>query len=158
MLETIQDFDCPTWASRQIHSRSTPEQKIFTLSSLSQSYRLGALIYGRRVLDACTQQNSEQEELLRELMNVLRAVKEDRTLLKCMLWPTFIAGLECQSHADREFLTHCLELFWLDTNCLNAVNAARILQTYWQSQDNPSPSSSHWVLNFGQLDRDWLLV
>jgi hypothetical protein len=133
-------------------------QDIDKLCKLSQSYKIGALIYGRRVLDALMNDVTSQDGLICELLNVIGVLKDDKILLKCALWPIVIAGLECQSRAQEEFLTSCLENFWADTNCLNVVNASKILHEYWAREDRQELSSSHWIFNVGCLGRDWLLI
>lgn len=86
-------------------------QDIDKLCKLSQSCKIGALIYGRRVLDALMNDVTSQDGLICELLNVIGVLKDDKILLKCALWPIVIAGLECQSRAQEEFLTSCLETF-----------------------------------------------
>ncbi|KAE8415433.1 fungal-specific transcription factor domain-containing protein [Aspergillus pseudocaelatus] len=157
VLDLIQKFDCYTWASNLPESQKTSSRYLSNLCKLAQSYKLGALIYGQRVLDALLGVTTPQEELVSELIGVIDALRDDRRLLKCVLWPIFVAGLECRSQAQRDFLITSLENFWMDTNCLNVVNAAKALQSYWQKTDKQE-SSTQWIFDIGDLDHDWLFI
>lgn len=162
MLESIQDFDSYAWASSLLPQPPSPSlQGIDKLCKLSQSFQLGSLIYGRRVLGALTNDvTSSQEDLVCALLRVIEALKDDEILFKCILWPIFIAGLECRSEAQRSFLTTCLAQFWADTNCLNAVNASKILEEYWAREEYGGELSSppQWIFSVGHLGYDWLLI
>jgi hypothetical protein len=103
-------------------------------------------------------EDTSQEEVVQNLFATIEALKEDATLFKCILWPIFVAGLECRSSIEREFVTRSLERFWTVTLCLNTVNAGKILQSYWQTQNCTGNRPSNWVLDIGQLGEDWLLI
>ncbi|KAF7588348.1 hypothetical protein BBP40_005876 [Aspergillus hancockii] len=154
VLQLIQSFDCYTWASSLPESHRSPSRDMDNLCKLSQSYKLGALVYAQRVLDALLGVTTPQDELVCELIGVINTVRGDRCLFKCILWPIFIAGLECQSQAQRDFLINSLANFWMDTNCLNAVNAAKALQSYWQKANQ----QTQWIFDIGDLDHDWLFI
>ena len=157
VLDSIQNFDCYLWASNLPHQ--SPTRDIRKLCSLSEAYKLGTLLYGRRVLGALVNETTPQDTLLHELLGVVGSLRDDPFLFKCILWPMCIAALECPYAAQRSFLTECLEKFWWDTKCLNSVNAARILQQYWQWVDSQEPGSgSSWIFNIGFLGGDWLLI
>ncbi|RMJ22893.1 C6 transcription factor Acr-2 [Aspergillus sp. HF37] len=94
------------------------------------------------------------DDLVCELVGTINALRSDGTLFKCILWPMFIAGLESRQMSQRRFLIGCLERFWLETKCLNVVNAADILQKIWDQ----GGSSPQWIFNTSQLGHDWLLI
>ena len=158
MLESIQTFDCNIWASSQAQLPSFSICDIDMLRKLSESYKIGAFIYGRRVLDALTHDVTPQDDLVSTLLHIIGELKDDGIVLKCILWPIFIAGLECQSQSPRVFLITCLERFWADTSCLNAINAFKILDEYWMRADYGELSSSRWIFSVAHLGRDWLLI
>ncbi|EAU29509.1 predicted protein [Aspergillus terreus NIH2624] len=161
IIEFIQDFDCTIWASSLPHPDDLSTRDTHNLPMLAQSYKLGALIYGQRILDTVTKQDSAQEDLVQELIRVIGLLKEDDALLKCILWPIFVAGLECREPAQRDFLSSSLEQFWAVTNCMNGINAGRILQGYWQWQEQeggPGSFASRWVFTIGRTGQDWLLI
>ncbi|KFX95856.1 hypothetical protein V490_03647 [Pseudogymnoascus sp. VKM F-3557] len=159
ILESIHKFDCNMWASSLFPQQPSPSlQGIDKLCKLSQSFQLGSLIYGRRVLDALTNNATLHDDLVCALLSVIEALKDDTNLFKCILWPIFIAGLECRSEAQRDFLTGCLEQFWTDTNCINSANASKILQEYWTREDHGELYSPQWIFSVGHLGYDWLLI
>ncbi|GFF50365.1 C6 transcription factor [Aspergillus udagawae] len=157
MLDSTQSFDCHTWVSGlpQPHSLTQP---LGMLDEVAQSYKFGALIYGRRVLDALTGDTSSQHDLVCDLIRAIDALRSNDSLFKCILWPLFVAGLESQHEAQRRFVTSCLDKFWFETKCLNVVNAGIILRRFWKREDSGDISSSQWIFNIGQVEGDWLLI
>lgn len=154
VLDSTQNFDCHSWAL--LLPRPDPSAAHYPriLYTLAQSYKLGTLVYGWRVLDALTGNTTALDDLVCELVGTINALRSDGTLFKCILWPMFIAGLESRQMSQRRFLIGCLEKFWLETKCLNVVNAADILRKIWD-QDGSSPQ---WIFNPSQLGHDWLLI
>lgn len=156
MLELVQNFDSYAWALSVQHPRQPSVDEISNLCTLSQAFKTGTLLYGGRVLDALKGTYTVQDELVSELLGLLNVLKDDDALFKCVLWAIFVAGLECQSQPQRDFLVECLEVFWKDTSCLNVVNAAKILRNYWEKLGSDNPSK--WIFDIGCLGRDWLLL
>ncbi|KAK9319211.1 fungal-specific transcription factor domain-containing protein [Lipomyces orientalis] len=157
-MDSVQKFDCYGWAvSLPRRHQSSPED-IKNLCALAFAYKLGATIYGRRVLDASTGDVSSQDDLVCELIGVIGSLQDDNALFKCILWPMFVAGLECRWQAHRKFLVECMEKFWGLTLCLNVINAADILNEYWQRVDRQNQLSSQWIFDIGRLGQDWLLI
>lgn len=154
-LDSIQTFDCHLWASSLPHQ--SPTRNIDNLSALSTSYKLGAQIYGQRVLDALTFETTSQETLVADLLRVIASLHDDPFLFKCILWPICIAAVETpqHAHAQRCFLTECMEKFWSDTKCLNSLNAARIVQHYWEREEM---EHTRWIFDMGFLGGDWLFI
>ncbi|KAL4892291.1 fungal-specific transcription factor domain-containing protein [Aspergillus ambiguus] len=161
VIEFIQTFDCSLWASSLSHPDDASTGNMDNLPVLAQSYQIGALLYGQRILDTLAKEDSRRDDLVQDLIHVIGLLREDDALLKCILWPIFVAGLECQLPAQRDFLLDSLKRFWAVTSCLNVVNAARILQGYWQWQQQEGGQgcfASRWVFTIGRLGQDWLLI
>ncbi|KAJ5036205.1 hypothetical protein NUH16_004073 [Penicillium rubens] len=157
MMELLHDFDSYAWASSvQREGRSSPDE-INNLCTLSQAFKTGALLYGRRILDALTNSTTMQDDLVSELLGLIDSLKDDEALFKCVLWAIFVAGLECRSRAQKDFLVESLEKFWTATRCLNVINAAKILKDYWD-QEERLETSSRWIFDIGRLGRDCLLI
>ncbi|KAB8208577.1 fungal-specific transcription factor domain-containing protein [Aspergillus parasiticus] len=158
VLDLTQSFDCRAWASdlAQLHTHSTHDTTM--LSTLAEAYKAGALIYGKRVLDALTRNTTPLSDLVRELITIIEAMRCDEALFKCILWPMFVAGLESRQQDQRDFVINCLEKFWFETKCINVVNAANILRRFWKMEGTQQTLSSQWIFNIGQLGRDWLLI
>lgn len=155
VLERIHRFDSFVWASNLLQHCSSQEMN--NLGTLSEAYKFGALIYGRRVLEALGQDVSFQEDFISELFGQIDALRVHSSLFKCVLWPIFVAGLECQQ-SQRRFISGHLERFWEVTKCVNVINASEILQVYWQREDQTQLASSGWIFSIGRLERDWLLI
>lgn len=157
MLELVQNFDSYAWASSLQHSRQSAPDEINNLCTLSQAFKIGALLYGRRILDALTEIITVQDDLVSELLGLIDTLKDDEALFKCVLWVIFVAGLECRSRAQKDFLVESLEKFWTATRCLNVISAAKILKDYWE-QEEGLETSSPWIFDIGRLGRDCLLI
>lgn len=160
MLDMTARFDCLEWASKaQITTVSSVE--IQNLSLLSQAYKNATLLYGRRILRASTRQDSAKaqgnEALVSELLAVIEILKSDATLFKCLLWPTFIAGLECQTEASRGYIIGYLRALWDLTACLNVIGASRLLQEYWQKQDS-NDNTEQGGQEIRVIHQGWLLI
>ncbi|KAJ5394688.1 hypothetical protein N7509_006475 [Penicillium cosmopolitanum] len=143
-LELIQNFDS---LSRSRRAFLSCENAICTFS----------LIYGQRLLRTLMQETRPLNvDLIDDLLRTLGSLRSDLDLFKCALWPIFIAGLECSSESQRAFLSECLEEFWLETHCVNVINAAIILQNYWQQKDHAN--WTNWMFGIGSSSRAWLLI
>jgi hypothetical protein len=158
VLDATQSFDFYTWASSlpQPHPPST--QDIQMLATLAQSYKVGTLIYGKRVLGALNGESTSQDDLVCELIDIIEALRRDEALFKCILWPMFVAGLESRQQPQREYVISCLEKFWLETKCINVVNAGNLLRNFWRQEDSETMLLSQWIFNIGRLGGDWLLI
>jgi hypothetical protein len=154
ILELVEQFDCPKWASSLLESRQS-RQDVHFLALVAQVYKIGALLYGRRVVSIFQKKISVQEDLLFELLGLLNGLRDNQPLLKCVLWPIFVAGLECRTLAQKDFFIARLEEFWMTTNCLNVINAAKILQEYWQQDD---VEDLCWAFDVGRFGQAWLLI
>lgn len=159
MLELTQNFDCVGWASR--FQRSSPSiVNVQRLSNLSLAYKTAALLYGRRVLNAFRTAVPDNEDLVLQLLALIDDLKSDTTLFKCLLWPTFIAGLECQTEAQQNAVLQSMRMLWDLTSCLNIISASNVLQDRWK-QKPPTGGVLHDVYDgpgLYRIDRDWLLI
>ena len=158
LIERIGNFDSYNWATNLQQSRNPSPEEILGLCNLSESYKLGAQLYAGRILDALSREPVNQNDLVTELLGVIDSLRDDKAIFKCILWPIFVAGLECQWQAQRDFVISCIERFWDLTNCLNGVNAAKTLQDYWQKASSPENERSQWIFSIGELGRDWLWI
>lgn len=158
LIEMIGNFDSYNWATKLQQSRNPSPQEILGLCNLSESYKLGAQLYAGRILDALAEEPANQNDLVTELLGVIDSLRDDKAIFKCILWPIFVAGLECQWQAQRDFVISCIERFWDLTNCLNGVNAAKILQDYWQKESSTGNERMQWIFSIGELGRDWLWI
>ncbi|KAJ5351445.1 hypothetical protein N7452_000419 [Penicillium brevicompactum] len=154
VLKIIESFDCALWASETRKSTQFHQETHF-LAIVAHVYKIAALLYANRVLSALQKQSKPQDELLFELLGLLNGLKDRPELLKCLLWPIFVAGLECQSLEQQNFFLARLEDFWMTTNCLNVISAADILQEYWKREDQ---ENSCWAFDVARFGQAWLLI
>lgn len=158
MLESVESFDGQLWA-RGLRRKSSSTCDALGLYSLFRSYQLAALLFGRRVHDALKNESTPQDDLVLDLLSVIASIMKDHPyLLKCTLWPIFIAGLECRDPSARKFITSALGQFYGDTRCINVANAAQILRDYWVERDQPGAACAEWIFDVSRLRDDWLLV
>lgn len=158
MLESVESFDGQLWATGLL-TKSSSTRDTPSLYALFRSYQLATLLFGRRVHDALKDESTSQEPLVCELLSVTASIKDDYPhLLKCTLWPIFIAGLECRGPSERKFITNALERFYEDTRCINVSNAAQILTDYWVERHQPGAVPAGWIFDVSRLRHDWLLV
>lgn len=127
---------------------------------LAEAYKTATLLYGARILRAFgknAMEQSERHKLACELLNTIESLKGDQMMFKCLLWPTFIAGTECQYHKERESAISMLRALWDSTSCLNAIGASKLLHEYWRDQDSILEATSQGQeLNI--INQGWLLV
>lgn len=162
MLELTANFDCLEWASNSLQSRVSSAAEILKLSLLSQAYRTATMLYGKRVLRAFKTSTgtiaSDNKELVFRLLDVIDSLKCDPALFKCLLWPTFIAGLECQTHSDqKEVVIGLLKMLWNLTCCLNVISASKILQDIWKRKHFDGNLESG-ESEFYVIEQGWLLI
>lgn len=119
---------------------------------LGEAYKTAALLYGRQVLGP-ESATAERNELVLQLLGLIDALKTQDTLFKCLLWPTFIAGLHCLERDQQGLVHDCLKRIWGLTACLNVISASNILKDCWE-RTMFSGTQFHCV----GLDRRWLLI
>jgi hypothetical protein len=159
MLTCTEKFDSRAWAAALPQMSSAP-MHVDELAILAEVYKIGAQIFGRRVIDALVGETrvQNQDHLVHRLVGLIRELRRNDNLFRCILWPMVIASLECCQIEQKEFLTGCLQRFWLETRCLNVVNTEAILRKRWQQEGREGSAPSQWILKIGQLGGDWLLI
>lgn len=158
MLDLVEDFDTGTshfTTNDEGFSTKTDMCETQRRCVLSEVYRIGTLVYGKRVLSTLLRAEPSLDSQVSYLLELLDTLRSDRELLKCVLWPLFVTGLECRSTEHQQYFIKHLEEFWMATKCLNAVNAARILKEHWQGGNRVSTS---WPFDSGRFGRLWLLM
>ncbi|GKZ58937.1 hypothetical protein AnigIFM49718_004782 [Aspergillus niger] len=160
MLDSTMSFDCHNWVTETLRASSTTSttRNIQSLEHLAQAYKYATLIYGWRVCDRLTGNETPLDDLVKALVVEAEALRRDEALFKCILWPLFIAGLESQEQSQKSHIRNCLESFWFETKCINVINAVTILERFWVDPSNVEDDSSSWVFRMGQVEGDWLLI
>lgn len=159
MLDLTQNFDCVEWASGFQRS-STSIVDVQKLSNLSLAYKTATLLYGRRVLNAFKTAVPDNEVLVIQLLALIDDLKSDTALFKCLLWPTFIAGLECQTEAQQNAVLQSMRMLWDSTSCLNIISASKVLQDRWKQKPSTGDvlPDVYGGPDLYRIDRDWPLI
>jgi hypothetical protein len=137
MLELTDNFDSFEWASNFQLPRASSTMKINKLCMLSQAYKTAALLYGRQLLGTRWTATPDNEELVSQLLGLIEALKGDATLFKCLLWPTFIAGLGCRAQSQQDLVIGSLRILCNLTGCLNVISASNLLREHWKGKERP---------------------
>ncbi|KAF4958077.1 hypothetical protein FSARC_11113 [Fusarium sarcochroum] len=176
-LRQMRSYDIVSWA---LHN-TTVTSKVSSedLMRLGTIWKLSADIYACRIL-AClagytlTSESLQVQNLIAEYTFLER---EDDELVKCLIWPTFIAGAASTSHDARAWVLKTLDRIWNTGHCANTRNAAKVLGKLWEKHDLASLSSSHthdtsyaaelssfdhsawdWLDQLSSLKGSWLFV
>lgn len=161
MLELTANFDCLEWASESVQSTVSSAVETRNLSLLSEAYRTATVLYGRRVLRAFKTSSGtiavDNEELVLRLLDMIKSLECDPALFKCLLWPTFIAGLECQNHSEQQVVIGYLKMLWDLTCCLNVINASKMLHDHWKQKHFDSNLASGESESY-LIEQGWLLI
>ncbi|KAL4816691.1 fungal-specific transcription factor domain-containing protein [Aspergillus spinulosporus] len=156
MLDVTENFNSQEWASGFQNQQSSPSLPytagMESLYMLGEAYKTAALLYGRQVLGS-ELASAESKDLVLRLLGLIDALKTQDTLFKCLLWPTFIAGLHCLERDQQGLVHDYLKRIWDLTACLNVISASNILEVYWE-RARLSGTRFHCV----GLDRRWLLI
>jgi hypothetical protein len=135
-LHHLHSYDIAAWAMDI--AVNDPMVPYIDLMQLGTIWRLSAEIYDRRVLfdltgDASVLEPSLVDDLIAEYKFLER---EDDNLLKCLIWPTFIAGAAITSQQRRAWVLETLDRIWHIGHCANTRNAATVLEKLWEKQDS----------------------
>ncbi|KAL6228638.1 hypothetical protein BDW75DRAFT_251141 [Aspergillus navahoensis] len=160
MLEITQNFNSSEWASvfqRQRPNAASPSiAETKKLYMLGEAYKTAALLYGRQVLEpaaATAAGATESRNMALQLLNLIDGLKDQEALFKCLLWPTFIAGLHCLERDQQRLIHDYLRKIWDLTNCLNVISASNILKDYWEQAKTSETQVRSFV-----VCRGWLLI
>ncbi|KAL4973074.1 fungal-specific transcription factor domain-containing protein [Aspergillus desertorum] len=156
MLDVTRNFNSLKWASGFQHQQSSAlflsTAEMENLYILGEAYKTAALLYGRQVLGEGPA-TAGSKDLVSQLLGLINLLKDQDTLFKCLLWPTFVAGLHCPERDQQRLILDFLKRIWNLTNCLNVIGASDILKHYWER----AAASETQVQRVG-LDRRWLLI
>ncbi|KAL3460112.1 fungal-specific transcription factor domain-containing protein [Aspergillus heterothallicus] len=159
MLDLTENFDSLKWASGFHPSNVTSACEVHNLSMLSEAYKIGTLLYGRQVLAGMGTHPATlgNNELVSQLLACISSLRGEEAFFKCLLWPTFLAGLHCVKHSQQLLVSDTLRMLWHSTNCLNVINASNILKHYWERIE-ALDAEHQWSSGLPELDRHWLLI
>jgi hypothetical protein len=137
------------------------------LLQLGNIWKLSAEIYACRVL-----RNMTGDVALPPVQDLVNAYafldRKDDEIIKCLIWPTFIAGASSLNVATRGWALRTLDRIWAIAFVANVKNAAQVLTYLWEKQDQMTsryladgatgPFDWDWVGELSQLEDSWLFV
>lgn len=163
-LDLIRSYDIPAWA--QYTTRSDSAVPYEDLLHLGIIWKLAADIYASCIL--CSSAASATGPFKPPSVHALRIEysfleRNDNDVLKCLIWPTFVAGAASTSPEDRAWVLTTLERIWNLGQCANTKNAVRVLEVLWEKHDRVQPLADdrpgwNWISELSQLRGSWLFV
>lgn len=157
MLDLTDNFDSVGWESSFQQQKAFSATEVNGLAMLSQAYKTAALLHGRRVLGIQWTEAQDNAGLVTQLFGLIQNLKGDTRLFKCLLWPTFIAGLGSLKQSQKDFVIGSLEMLWNSTHCLNVISASKSLRDHWRRLEQ-SGSLVQGVSDIDGLGHSWLLI
>ncbi|TXB96239.1 hypothetical protein FocTR4_00016643 [Fusarium oxysporum f. sp. cubense] len=176
-LQKMRSYDIVSWA---VHN-TTEYSKVSSedLARLGTIWQLSADIYACRVLAYLIGSTLASESL--QVQGLIAAYafleREDDELIKCLIWPTFVAGAASTTYEARAWVLQTLDRIWSRGHCANTKNAAKVLGKLWEKYDQTNLSSSHihncsnatehlsmgysvwdWVNELSSLEGSWLFI
>ncbi|EWZ30443.1 hypothetical protein FOZG_15926 [Fusarium oxysporum Fo47] len=176
-LQKMRSYDIASWAVYN----TTQDSKVSSedLARLGTIWQLSADIYACRVLACLTGSTLASESL--QVQGLIAAYafleREDDELIKCLIWPTFVAGAASTTYEARAWVLQTLDRIWSRGHCANTKNAAKVLGKLWEKYDQTTLGSSHihnssnatehlsmgysvwdWVNELSSLEGSWLFI
>lgn len=163
-LQLIRSYDMPAWAKRT--GETNPAVPCEDLLHLGNIWKLAADMYACSVL--CSSTEGATIVLPPPSVHALRAEykffeRKSDGIMKCLIWPTFVAGAASTSPQDRAWAARTLDRIWNLGHCANTTNATRILETLWEKHDRIQVVADDyrrwdWISELSQLKGSWLFV
>lgn len=170
-FESILDFDAQNWAK----SMSGAIPMFSTISSTELEcfcliWKLAAQLYAMRIMhsygfDCSSNPMTATEDLIDGLIAQYECLMHEDLLIKCLIWPAFIAGAESTNVRQRDWALKILEKVWALTLCANAKYATSVLRSLWEMQDSAAHKASaggngtmywDWIFELASKDDRWL--
>jgi len=154
LIDRIQNFETLAWAHK---TSSCDSLDVSQRVHIASAYKSAVLIYTIRVLCSPSLQISQPNMALlaSQIITDLLAIPPQDPFVKCILWPTFIAGAETQEPALRSLVCDLFQRFWSGIRYGNVSDAAQVLDRIWTRVDMGEAWNGGWTDHLGG---DWLFV
>lgn len=183
ILAYIENFDPAAWAlemqslmapkstydpsaipspTLSLHDYS-PSNELFTSPyHLAFAYKIAITLYATRVLKHPSLQEADFTSAVTSLLSHISQIPTTSELLKCTVWPIFIAGTECQDPEQRVWIQHWLQKIWDEYLSVNIRAAGRVLEIIW-NRNNASHSlgadeGGDWIQYLDRSTFNWLFI
>jgi hypothetical protein len=176
-LHRLRSYDIAAWAMDiTVNNSMVPYMDLMQLGTI---WKLSAEIYACRILFNLTGDVSVLKPSLVDdiIAGYTFLQREDDNLLKCLIWPTFIAGAASINQQRRAWVLKTLDRIWHIGYCANTRNAATVLETLWKKCDSISSKDVHlystpeatedlfveheaydWLYELSLLNGSWLFI
>ncbi|VUC31349.1 unnamed protein product [Clonostachys rosea] len=152
----IQGFDVDAWAAA-VSLNNVDKDTLVDLQHIGTIWKLSAEIYASRIFANVTRDPAMPMPSVDDLVAEYPLPElEDVDLIKCVTWPTFIAGAACSKLEHREWALGACERIWKVSLSANAKSAALVLMNLWKKQDLRNVQSSAGMETQHGEDTDWL--
>ena len=187
ILAYIESFDSTAWALEmqslmtQRESTFYPAQMPSPASSLSSSkhetssdesftspyhlsfaYKIAITLYATRVLKHPSPREANFASAVTSLIYHISHIPTTSELLKCTVWPVFIAGTECQDPEQRVWIQHWLQKLWNTYLSVNVRAAGRVLEVIWSRNKTPHSTDvseeGDWIQYMDQSNFNWIFI
>lgn len=163
-LALVRQFDTQSWAVSMMKDKSAPSYD--DLLHLGTIWRLSVEIYACRILRNLSEDGTLALPPVGDLIAEFSFLdRKNDDLIKCLIWPTFIAGASGDSLEERKWALRTLDRIWAVALVANVQNAAQVLRNLWARQDEMK-SRNHeaglqdwdWLGELSRLEGSWLFV
>jgi hypothetical protein len=163
-LLQIRNFDVLNWTL----SMSKGEGLQITQANLFHMchiWRIAAEVYISRNLFRFTREPVclvNIKTMVDELISKIAFISHHDELIKCLIWPTFIAGTECTSKEHQDLVLGFLDRQWDITLGANARSAGFVLADLWEKRaelyklGGVSSTSWDWMQELSTREDNWL--
>ncbi|KAH6654770.1 fungal-specific transcription factor domain-containing protein [Truncatella angustata] len=135
-LDDIDRFDAERYANDAHSSLAPGHMSMECFVHFCLAWKVAAKLYTTRVIFTIT--NMETHPLapsVDKLISHCKVVTRECPGIKCFVWPVFIAGVECDSQTDREWVSSALDQFWELYLGANLKAVSSILKILWGKRD-----------------------
>lgn len=143
LLQGIRNFDPVAWAEEMQTNFLIPDLSVRI--ALGTAYQAAVYLYTSRVLSRTRPGFSppwtdlglpaDHGAVASDLISQLAIIPPSDPHFKCLIWPTFIAGVECRRLSQRALILEKLAALYQVITSVNVRNEAWVLRLMWQKQD-----------------------
>jgi hypothetical protein len=161
-LAHLEIFDAENYA-KQSYSASAPQRlSLNGFTHFCLAWRVAAELYTKRVIYTLTDTRAPSfGAVVKQLIEHCRIVVQEYDGIKCFVWPVFIAGVECDSRIDRDWILSALDQFWKLYLGANIKAVASVLRILWQTNDLQRKDNDdfewNWIKELHLLNVDSIL-
>ncbi|KAK2766789.1 hypothetical protein FQN54_006103 [Arachnomyces sp. PD_36] len=168
LLDYIRSFDPASWAEdKRITSGVLGYESRFHAAS---AYKIAVYLYAARVKSTKIPPQQHDEEV-NDLIQHIVAIPSTDEVVKCTIWPTFIAGAESNTQEQRQTVLANLDKLWNIILSANVRSASMVLKTLWRKQDEMRQEQQgnggdgvneelpfNWIQELDRTKGNWLFI